>query len=70
MSNKSDSDRDEPTAVDDVRHVREQIAAQHGGDLRAHLDETSRIFEQMRKKLNLKVVMPPKVNSQPHRAEG
>lgn len=44
------------TAVDDVRRVREKIAAQHGGDLRAHMEETNRIFEQWREKLKLKVV--------------
>ena len=45
----------EPTAVDDVRHVREKIAAQHGGNMREHMEETNRIFEQMRTRLNLKV---------------
>ncbi len=46
------------TAVDDVRHVREQIARQHRGNLLEHMAETNRIFEQLREKLNLKVVLP------------
>ncbi|HXE51601.1 MAG TPA: hypothetical protein VN541_01225 [Tepidisphaeraceae bacterium] len=53
----------EPTAVDDVRRVREQIARQHDGDLRAHMEETNRIFEQLRAKLKLKVVPPRPTDS-------
>jgi hypothetical protein len=49
----------EPTAVDDVRRVREQIAAKHRGNMREHMEETNRIFEQLRAKLNLKLVLPP-----------
>ncbi len=48
----------EPTPVEDVRRVREEIAAQHHGDLAAHRRETLRIFESVRGKLNLKVVTP------------
>lgn len=59
MSDKPKRQTDEPTAVDDVRRVREKIAAQHGGDLRAHMEETNRIFEELRAKLNLRVVEPP-----------
>ena len=55
------------TAVDDVRRVREKIAQQHHGDFRAHMEETNRIFEELRVKLNLKVVAPPK---QPSRRDG
>ena len=47
------------TAVDDVRRVREQIAAQHRGDLRAHCEETNRIVAQFREQLGLKTVQPP-----------
>jgi len=55
-----DSDRSESeTAVDDVRRVREEIAQQHSGDFRAHMDETNRIFETLRVKLNLKKNPPP-----------
>ena len=53
------SHRQEPTAVDDVRRVREQIAKKHHGNLREHMEETNRIFEELRVKLNLKVVLPP-----------
>jgi len=48
----------EPTAVDDVRRVRESIARQHGGDLRAHMKETNRIFQELREKLGLKEATP------------
>jgi hypothetical protein len=55
---------DEPTAVNDVRIVREAIATQHGGNLREHMAETNRIFEELRAKLDLKVLpvesRPPK----------
>jgi hypothetical protein len=56
MMNKRSSRRKELTAVDDVRRVRESIAHQHGGDLRAHVAETNRIFEQLREKLGIRVV--------------
>ncbi len=49
----------EPTAVDDVRRAREAIARQHQGNLRQHMEETNRIFEQMQAKLKLKLVPPP-----------
>ena len=50
----------EPSAVDDVRRVREKIADQHRGNLRQHMEKTNRIFEQFRSMLNLKLVPPPK----------
>jgi hypothetical protein len=53
------SPKHEPTAVDDVRRVREQIAEQHHGNIREHMEETNRIFEQLRVKLRLKLVSPP-----------
>jgi hypothetical protein len=46
----------EPSSVDDVRRVRERIAAEHRGDFRGHREETNRIFEQVRARLRLKVV--------------
>ena len=52
-----------PTPVDDVRVVREKIAAQHQGDLEAHRRETNRIFESLREKLGLTVVKAPGPNS-------
>jgi hypothetical protein len=55
----------EETAVDDVRKVRIAIAEQHGGNLREHMEETNRLFEQMRERLNLGAVVPP-----PERARG
>ena len=59
MNSKTQTNDAETTAVDDVRRVREKIAAQHRGDLRAHMKETTRIFEQLRVQLKLKVVSPP-----------
>ena len=52
------NDDSEPTAVDDVRRVREAIAKQHGGNLRQHMEETNRIFQEMQGRLNLKVLPP------------
>ncbi len=49
----------EPTAVDDVRRVRDRIAHEHGGDLRKHVEETNRIAEQIRAKLKVKIVPAP-----------
>jgi hypothetical protein len=49
----------EPTAVDDVRRVRESIAQQHRGNLREHIEETERLFRELNSKLKLKVVAPP-----------
>jgi hypothetical protein len=46
----------EPSSVDDVRRVREKIAAQHRGNFREHREETNRIFEQVRERLRLKVI--------------
>jgi hypothetical protein len=56
MTEKNDDS--EPTAVDDVRRAREAIAKQHGGNLRPHMEETNRIFQEMQGRLNLKVVPP------------
>jgi hypothetical protein len=57
--NENTPNSPEPTAVDDVRKVREAIARQHQGNLHQHMDETNRIFEQLREKLNLKETAPP-----------
>lgn len=46
----------EMTPVDDVRVVREAIAAQHGGDLESHLRESNRIFKSLQKTLKIKMV--------------
>jgi len=69
MANTKPQDR-EPTAVDDVRPVREKIAAQHRGNFREHIEEINRIFEQLRAKLNLKVVPPPKSDSRRSGTQG
>jgi hypothetical protein len=45
--------KSEPTAVDDVRRVREKIAQEHGGDIRKHIEETNRIGEELRAKLKV-----------------
>jgi len=50
----------EPTALDDVRAVRGKIARQHGGDLKAHAEETNRIGAAWRAKHNIQRVPLPK----------
>jgi len=60
----------EPTAVDDVRRVREEIASQHGGNIYEHMEETNRLFDAISKQLNLKVVSPPKRGSQRDGTQG
>jgi cytosine/adenosine deaminase-related metal-dependent hydrolase len=49
----------EETGVDDVRRVREQIAREHNGDLAAHVAETNRIAEEIRRRYRLGPVVPP-----------
>lgn len=49
----------EPTAVDDVRLVREKIARQHAGDMHGHVKESNRLANDLRKKLGLKLVSRP-----------
>src|SRR5438132_10773 len=53
------SNEDEPTALDDLRRVREKIAEQHRGNITEHMKETNRIFDELRVKLGLKTVTPP-----------
>jgi hypothetical protein len=52
----SDSETEMPqrTAVDDVRLVREKIASGDSGDIRKHIEETNRIGEELRAKLNVR----------------
>ena len=58
----------ELTGVDDVRVVRERIAALHRGDLAAHVAETNRLAEEARLSLRLgPVVSPP---AEPNRRSG
>jgi len=54
MSN-FDTPSSEPTAVDDVRRVREAIAREDGGDIRKHIETTNRIGEELRSKLKVQV---------------
>jgi hypothetical protein len=60
----------EPTAVDDVRRVRERIDRESGGDLQKHVEETNRIFEQLREKLNIRVVPAPSTKLPESRIHG
>lgn len=53
---KSRTEKHQQTAVDDVRAVRNAIAAQHNGNLHKHMAETNRIFEELKDKLGLKLV--------------
>jgi hypothetical protein len=55
------NNKPEPTAVDDVRRVRENIARRHGGDIRKHIAETNRIAEKVRARLNVRLVPAPKI---------
>jgi hypothetical protein len=68
--NNLEPDGREPTAVDDVRRVRERIAAEHRGNIREHMAETNRIFEELRAKLNLRPVSPPQPESQRNGTRG
>ncbi len=47
----------ELTGVEDVRRVRERIAAMYNGDIAAHIRDTNRIVEPLIKKLKLKKVL-------------
>jgi hypothetical protein len=58
--NEAEPNPHEPTAVDDVRRVREKIARQHHGDLQEHVRETNRVAAEVRAKLNLRLVPAPK----------
>lgn len=49
----------EPTAVDDVRRVREKIAHQHEGDFAGHVVESNRIAQELCEKLNIRIVPAP-----------
>lgn len=49
----------EPTAVEDVRRVREKIAHQHQGDLSQHVAESNRIGQELSEKLNIRIVSVP-----------
>lgn len=60
---ESQRDKFELTAVDDVRVVREKISRKHGGNLREHIEETNRLGEQLRAKLNVRLVPTPKVDA-------
>ena len=60
MSPTEHAPGEEETGVEDVRRVRERIAAEHRGDLAAHVAETNRIAEELRQRLRLgPVVKPP-----------
>jgi hypothetical protein len=48
------------SGVSDVRHVREEIAKQHAGNLAEHVAESNRIADELRDKLRLgRIVQPP-----------
>ncbi|MBC7782768.1 MAG: hypothetical protein H7144_02930 [Burkholderiales bacterium] len=49
----------EPTAVDDVRRVREKISQQHEGDLCAHVAESNRLADALIQQLKLRAVPVP-----------
>ena len=51
--------RDEPTAVDDVRRVRDRLDRDSGGDLRTHIANTNATFEKLRASLGIKAAGTP-----------
>jgi hypothetical protein len=59
MKKKTRKQSSEQSGVDDVRRVRERIAAQHKGDLAAHVAETNRIAENVRRRIRLGPVVEP-----------
>ena len=56
---------EEPTAVDDVRRVRDSLDRASGGDLRKHIAATNASFDKLRNKLNLKLVAAPHASTVP-----
>ena len=59
MNTPQNTPQPQETGVADVRHVREKIAKQHGGNLAEHIAESNRIAEALREKLRLGPVVPP-----------
>jgi hypothetical protein len=49
----------QPTAVDDVRRIRERLDRESDGDIYKHIEQSNRALEEYREKLGLKVVQPP-----------
>lgn len=52
--------RNQPTSIDDVRRVREKIAREHDGDLRKHVEKSSRVGGRLRAKLKVRLVAAPR----------
>jgi len=63
--NQIERTNERQTAVEDVRRVREKIAAQHRGNLRKHMEETNRIVAEYREKLGLKASQSPPAPAKP-----
>ena len=61
MSDPTDG-RDEETAVDDVRRIREQLDREAGGDIDRLAERARQVSEQYIRELGLKVVQPPQRN--------
>jgi hypothetical protein len=60
----------EESGVADVRHVREKIAAQYGGDMRRHVADTERLVAPLLETLGLKQGVPPKSDERRSGTEG
>lgn len=60
MSEQETATREQQSGVDDVRRVREEIAALYGGDIRAHIADTNRIVAPLLEKLGIKEGAPSK----------
>ena len=53
----------EPTAVDDVRRMREKIDCEYGSDLQGRVDETTQFAAVFRAHFNVRLVPAPKADS-------
>ena len=69
MSSQDKIDSAEQSGVADVRHVREKIAAQYGGDLRRHVADTERLVAPLLEKLGLRQAVPPPNEDRPSGTE-
>jgi hypothetical protein len=61
---------EEPTAVDDVRRARAALDRESGGDMHRHIAATNAAFEELRKKLGMKLVTPPPGSTRANAASG
>lgn len=63
----SDIEKVESTVIDDVRRIRERLDRESNGDIQKHIEQSNRVLEEYREKLNLTVV---RLASPPPRRDG